>query len=203
MNEARTAAGLAEFKPASEETQVLPQHSGTVMKISAETLWNEICKKIMVRDALHLFCFSFLHAKQEVDITQADDLVGTFAYYAGKNDCKAAVQYWKDGLSLFNDQLPPTYKALNDPAVYTDKAVSFVALYNPKANPVASCAFVTCTKGSVVAAPDQSENHEGREEEWRKIVQAIVGTEKGNGISPVGPSLVVGFIMMLFAYELF
>lgn len=48
MNEARTAAGLAEFKPASEETQVLPQHSGTVMKISAETLWNEICKKIMV-----------------------------------------------------------------------------------------------------------------------------------------------------------
>lgn len=42
-----------------------------------------------------------------------------------------------------------------------------------------------------------------REEVWRKIVQALVGTEESNGISPVRASLAVGFIMMLFPYGLF
>lgn len=64
--------------------------------------------------------------------TEAEKLKGTFAYYAGEDDCKAAVQYWKDGFSLFNNENPPTYQAPNNPKVYDNKTVSFVALYNPK-----------------------------------------------------------------------
>ncbi|CDJ70313.1 SAG family member [Eimeria necatrix] len=147
MNEERKAAGLPEFTQASEETQVLPEHPGSGRAITASTLWTEICKKIAGDDGA---------------TTQANQLEGTFAYYSGKKDCKAAVQYWKDGFSLFKNELPPTFTALNDPPIYTDQAVSFVALYNPKASPVASCAFVTCTEGGAFAAADLSKSHEGR-----------------------------------------
>ncbi|CDJ41976.1 SAG family member, partial [Eimeria tenella] len=220
MNEERKATGLPEFRQASEETQVLLEHPDSGRKITAATLWSEICKKL---------------AGEAGDTTQAKQLEGTFAYYSGKKDCKAAVQHWKDGFSLFKNELPPTYTALNDPQIYTDQAVSFVALYNPKASPVASCSFVTCTGGAVFAAPDLSKSHERRavrrleeleadatavicltnpkalttgaapfkEDEWQKIVHAIVGTEGSNGVSPVRPPLAVGFIMMLFANGLF
>lgn len=42
-----------------------------------------------------------------------------------------------------------------------------------------------------------------REEEWQKIVRAIVGTEEVNRVSTVRPSLTLGFIMLLSAYGLF
>ncbi|CDJ67368.1 SAG family member, partial [Eimeria necatrix] len=81
---------------------------------------------------------------------------------------------------------------------------------------LASCAFVTCTTAESVAAPSMSKRHSGRasrrlqekpttavvcltnpaaltanaapfkEGEWQKIVHAIVGTEMGNGILPMG-----------------
>lgn len=108
----------------------------------------------------HLFRSLSFHAKENVEITEAGSLVGTVAHYAGAKDCKEAVQYWKDGFSLFKNELPPKYTALGDPDVYTDRAVSFVALYNPKASPVASCAFVTCTKGTAVAAQEMSRRHD-------------------------------------------
>ncbi|CDJ70109.1 SAG family member [Eimeria necatrix] len=202
MNEARTAAGLAQFEEASNDKQKLPQSTTLKEAINAGTLWNEICTIITT---------------EESNSAEAEKLEGTFAYYPGKKDCKAAVQHWKDGFSLFNNQLPPTYTALNNPAVYTDRAVSFIALYNPKASPVASCAFVTCTTASEFAAPALSKGKEGptlrslgdgaqtttavicltnpkalttgaapfKEDEWQKIVQSIVGTEEGNGVSPI------------------
>ncbi|CDJ63160.1 SAG family member [Eimeria necatrix] len=216
MNEARVAAGLPEFGNATQTGQMLPEHSPSELDITPETLWEQICKKIFRS-------------------SEIDQLAGTPAYYAGDKDCKAAVQYWKDGFSLFNNELPPTYQALNDPDVYTDKAVSFVALYNPQANPVASCAFVTCTKATAFAVQDISKSPNGqsprrlqeenqtakavicltnpkaltagqspfKEEEWKKIVHAIVGTEEVNRVPSVRPSITLGFIMMLFACGLF
>ncbi|CDJ66915.1 SAG family member [Eimeria necatrix] len=188
MNEVRTAAGLAQFKEPSNDTQKLPPH--TTPKTA-----------------------------KGGDSAEAKKLEGTFAYFPGSKDCKAAVQYWKDGFSLFNNKLPPTYTAPNEPDVYTDRAVSFVALYNPQASPVASCAFVTCTTASDFAASALSRSDERRalrrlqgeeepitavicltspkalipeaapfkEDEWQKIVHAIVGTEEGTGASPVEP----------------
>lgn len=99
-----------------------------------------------------MFCFPHYDVKGKGDRTESKKLDGTFAYYAGAKDCTAAVQYWKDGFSLFKNELPPTYTTLGEPDVYTDRAVSFVALYNPKASPVASCAFVTCTTAGTFAA---------------------------------------------------
>ncbi|CDJ62907.1 SAG family member [Eimeria necatrix] len=218
MNVERAAAGLAAFEEATDGAQVLPKTPAAVRDITPATLWTEICKII---------------TKEGTESAQAKQLTGTFAYYRGENDCKAAVQYWKDGFSLFKNELPPAYKALNDPQIYTEQAVSFVALYNPQTSPVASCAFVTCTTAAGFTSPDggsstrrlQGEEDTPstttavicltnpkaltageppfKEEVWQKIVQAIVGTEESNGASPVRPSFAVGFIMMLFAYGLF
>ncbi|CDJ62905.1 SAG family member [Eimeria necatrix] len=209
MNEVREAAGLAAFGNATVDGQVLPEHPGQETGRTAESLWNEICQEIADSEG-----------------TEAQQLKGTFAYHPNGKDCKAAVQYWKDGFSLFKNELPPTYTAPENPAVYTEKAISFVALYNPQPKPVASCALVTCTQAGEFAALRMLKSHEGpstrrlqgeedsttavicltnpvAEEVWQKIVQAIVGTEESNGVSPVRPSLEVGFIMMLFAYGLF
>ncbi|CDJ62906.1 SAG family member [Eimeria necatrix] len=218
MNQERAAAGLAAFEEATDGAQVLPKSAGTGSKITAATLWNEICQIIEAEES-----------------TEAEQLKGTFAYYPGNKDCKAAVQYWKDGFSLFKNELPPNYTVSDTPEVYSHKAVSFVALYNPQAKPVASCAFVTCTKAADSTDPELSRSQKGRstrrlqssqeihnavicltnpealtegqapfkEEEWQKIVQAIVGTKEGSVVSPVRPSSAVGFIMMLFAYGLF
>lgn len=46
MNEERKATGLPEFRQASEETQVLLEHPDSGRKITAATLWSEICKKL-------------------------------------------------------------------------------------------------------------------------------------------------------------
>ncbi|CDJ41970.1 SAG family member (sag2) [Eimeria tenella] len=233
MNEVRAAAGLAAFGNATADVQVLPESSSSTKTITPATLWAEICKKMK---------------GDQTEGTEAKKLQGTFAYYPDGKDCKAAVQYWKEGFSLFKNELPPTYTASNTPAVYTDRAVSFVALYNPQPSPLASCALVTCTQAAALAAQDplkssggpsarrlQGEEEEEedstttptpstttsavicltnpkaltdgqapfKEEVWQKIVQAIVSTQKGNGVSPVRPSLAVGFVMMLFAYGLF
>ncbi|CDJ63162.1 SAG family member [Eimeria necatrix] len=217
MNEARTAAGLAEFKPAAEQGQMLPENPAAKSDIQAAELWEEICQEIAGTDSAR---------------TEAQKLKGTFMYYRGEDDCTAAVQHWKDGFSLFNNELPPVYKALGSPEVYTDKAVSFVALYNPKADPVASCAFATCTKGDAAAL---SKSHGGpalrrlsgekpttavicltnpaaltadaapfKEEEWQKIVHAIAGPEAGNGAGRVRPSFAAhALIMLLLGYRLF
>ncbi|CDJ41997.1 SAG family member [Eimeria tenella] len=130
MNEARMAAGLPKFEEATQVGQILPEHSSSGKDVAASTLWDQICKKIMGVAG---------------EITEIQKLKGMPAYYPGEKDCKAAVQSWKDGFSLFNNQLPPTYVELGNPEVYNDRGISFVALYNPKASPVASCAFATCT----------------------------------------------------------
>ncbi|CDJ70108.1 SAG family member [Eimeria necatrix] len=220
MNEARTAAGLAKFGEPSSEKQKLPPSPLLKETVDPTNLWNQICKIITA---------------EEENSTEAEKLEGTFAYYPGSKDCKAAVQYWKDGFSLFNNKLPPTYTTSNQSEVYNNRAVSFVSLYNPQTSPVASCAFVTCTKGAGSVASALSRSDERRtlrrlqgeeepttaiicltnpkalitdaapfqEDEWQKIVHAIVGTEEGTGASPVRPSLTLGFIMMIFAYTLF
>lgn len=108
------------------------------------------------------FCCAFHNLKGDSEGTEAHQLRGTFAYYPDSKDCKAAVQYWKDGFSLFKDELPPTYTEPDNPVVYTEKAVSFVALYNPQAKPVVSCAFVTCTKAAASTAPDISRSQKER-----------------------------------------
>ncbi|CDJ41972.1 SAG family member [Eimeria tenella] len=219
MNEVRETAGFAAFGNATANEQVLPQHPVQGKAITAANLWTEICEKM---------------TGGQTEGTEAKKLQGTFAYYPGGKDCKAAVQHWKEGFSLFKNELPPKYTASSTPAVYTDKAVSFVALYNPQPSPLASCSLVTCTKGGTSASPEIAESQKGRstrrlqaaqetttavicltnpealtegqapfkEEVWQKIVQAVVGTQKSNGVSRVRPSLAVGFTMFS-AYALF
>ncbi|CDJ41991.1 SAG family member [Eimeria tenella] len=148
MNETRTPPGPAAFEKATDELQLLPKSSPPGRKITAETLWNEICKEMT-------------------------------------------------------------------------------------GNPVVSCAFVTCTTAESFAAPSMSKSHRGRasrrlqekpttaiicltnpvaltaneapfkEDEWQKIVHAIVGNEVGNGILRVRPSSALVFLMTVLVYSLF
>ncbi|CDJ69633.1 LOW QUALITY PROTEIN: SAG family member [Eimeria necatrix] len=136
MNELRKAAGLPEFGNAVGDAVVLPAYSHEARTAPvAETLWKtEICPKV-------------LGGARAKSVTEAVKLTGNFAYYPvtdGKKECSDALEYWKGGLSQFNDKIPPTFQALNNPAVYNDRAVSFVALYNPKPSPVVSCVLLQC-----------------------------------------------------------
>ncbi|KAL8452787.1 hypothetical protein Emag_002160 [Eimeria magna] len=59
-------------------------------------------------------------------------------------DCLTAAEYWEGAIANFNS-LPPEYQKNASP--YTNsRNVSFVALFNPKANAAVDCAYVTCQK---------------------------------------------------------
>ncbi|KAL8449686.1 hypothetical protein Emed_002941 [Eimeria media] len=71
----------------------------------------------------------------------------TFAVHSQSGadaDCSAAVEYWKGAIANF-DSLPPEYQQDTTP-YNSSKNVSFVALFNPKANAAVDCAYVTCQK---------------------------------------------------------
>lgn len=181
MNALRTAAGLAEFKEASTATQILPEKA--VEKdatVKPGTLWEEICPKVRGVNCIRciadmkppnvlgysgarnctgimFFLFSSSCVQTEPDnITEAKKLTGTFAYYPvadGKKDCNAAVEYWKGGFSLFKNEIPPEFTEANKTTVYNDRAVSFVALYNPKPDPVVSCVLLQCPTATSPGVP--------------------------------------------------
>ncbi|CDJ63159.1 SAG family member [Eimeria necatrix] len=218
MNTLRTAAGFAEFKDASTVTQVLPAYQKATQRdvqVAAETLWkSEICPKITGAGAART--------------GEATKLTGTYAYYPvtdDKKDCNAAVEYWKGGFSLFNNEIPPTYESANNPSVYSDRAVSFVALYNPQPEPVVSCVFLQCpppsasppsagrrlssastTVDAIICLTNPAALNANaapfKEDEWNKIVQAISGNNKG-AASPVGPSVTLVSAVAISAFALF
>nr|ACA81533.1 NA4 antigen [Eimeria necatrix] len=210
MNELRKAAGLPEFGNAVGDAVVLPAYSHEARAAPvAETLWKtEICPKV-------------LGGARAKSVTEAVKLTGNFAYYPvtdGKRECSDALEYWKGGLSQFNDKIPPTFQALNNPAVYNDRAVSFVALYNPKPSPVVSCVLLQCpnaggggrrlaagTTDAVICltnpAPLAAGSPPFDDEQWKKIVDSL--SEKKGGVSPVGPSVALISAAVISAFALF
>ncbi|CDJ63158.1 SAG family member [Eimeria necatrix] len=217
MNALRTAAGLDKFKDASKVTQVLPAYGNAAQRdveVAAETLWkNEICPKVT--------------GAGSSTTGEAAKLTGTYAYYPvadDKKDCNAAVEYWKGGFSLFNNEIPPTYESANNPSVYSDRAVSFVALYNPQPEPVVSCVFLQCpppsdttpgdgrrlssastTVDAIICLTNPAALNASaapfKEDEWNKIVQAISGNS--GGASSVGPSVALVSAVAISAFALF
>ncbi|CDJ41980.1 SAG family member (sag4) [Eimeria tenella] len=215
MNALRTAAGLAEFKEASTATQILPEKA--VEKdatVKPGTLWEEICPKV--------------RGTEPDNITEAKKLTGTFAYYPvadGKKDCNAAVEYWKGGFSLFKNEIPPEFTEANKTTVYNDRAVSFVALYNPKPDPVVSCVLLQCPTATSPGVPGAGRRLSSssttveavicltnpaaltenaapfKEDEWKKIVEAISGNK--SEVSPVGPSVALVSATAIAVFALF
>lgn len=84
---------------------------------------------------------------------------GTYAYFPqskAEPECAAAVAYWKSAFAIFGTDLPPVYhtpqtRTTADTPYDNDKVVSFLALYNPKPEPTAECAVVTCPPKSSLA----------------------------------------------------
>ncbi|KAL8437305.1 hypothetical protein ACSSS7_001068 [Eimeria intestinalis] len=69
-------------------------------------------------------------------------------------DCSAAVDHWKSAIVEF-DSSPPKYST--DDAFYKSvKNLSFVALFNPKANAKVDCAYITCPITTTSAGDQQS-----------------------------------------------
>ncbi|OEH76497.1 SAG family member [Cyclospora cayetanensis] len=146
MNEPRTAAGLSELKaPAAstEQTKV------------ANALGKE--GKTETTKYLQDLCTDLIATNPPKTTTK-----GTVAYHVqtgSEGSCSAAVDYWKSGFSLFNNQLPPSYSSSSPSDIYKNgQAVSFVALYNPKPGPTAECAFVKCpaTTNTTPSTPPSS-----------------------------------------------
>nr|AIR91964.1 surface antigen SAG D09 [Eimeria tenella] len=216
MNKLRKAAGLPAFEDAVGDTFVLPAYSHEESRAApvAETLWKtEICPKV-------------LGGGRSRNVTEAVKLTGNFAYYPvtdGKKECSDAVEYWKGGLSQFNDTIPPTFQALNDPVVYNDRAASFVALYNPKTSPVVSCVLLQCpnagvggrrlaagTTDAVICltnpAPLEARSQPFDDEQWKKIVDSLSLSEEEEekgGVSPVVPSVALISAAVISAFALF
>ncbi|KAL8452785.1 hypothetical protein Emag_002158 [Eimeria magna] len=69
-------------------------------------------------------------------------------------DCSTAAEYWKGAIANFNS-LPPEYQK-NASSYTSSRNVSFVALFNPKANAAVDCAYVTCQKTANQTGSDAS-----------------------------------------------
>ncbi|CDI81791.1 SAG family member [Eimeria praecox] len=128
--------GQAAGDPVAKNAALLPLSQSPKVggpEESQTDFWSKVCAKITGTG----------------DAKDADPTVpkGTYAYFPtseSAGNCAAAVEFWKEGFSLFDSQLPEKYSA-SSPGVYGNaKAVSFVALFNPKPNPTISCAFVKC-----------------------------------------------------------
>lgn len=94
---------------------------------------------------------------------------GTVAYAAQSGeqpDCSAAVESWKAAYEKF-ETMPPAYTR-DHKAPYNDiDSISFVALFTPKENPTASCAFYTCaaTRPKPSSKSPPSENQQNSQDE--------------------------------------
>lgn len=89
---------------------------------------------------------------------------GTYAFFPtseSTGNCAAAVEYWKGGYSLFSDKLPEKYSDAKPGTYGNEKAVSFVALFNPKPNPTVSCVFVKCPAGTTSSSTKATEKDSG------------------------------------------
>lgn len=91
--------------------------------------------------------------------TTPDGTQAVFPLTADKEDCAGAVEFWRQGFSLFNG-LPPAFTSTTSP--YTNPlSVSFVSLFNPNADAVVDCAVMTYTE----AAEEEEEEEEQEEKQ--------------------------------------
>ncbi|CDJ49254.1 SAG family member [Eimeria brunetti] len=131
----------AELPTASIKDKLLPEGSEHDQTRQLEDFWPKACEKILGPSS---------------DPKVSGDLpVGTYAYFRtseSTGNCAAAVEYWKGGLSLFENKLPEKYSTTNSGIYGNEKAVSFVALFNPKPSPKVSCAFVKCSPATTTTS---------------------------------------------------
>lgn len=61
-----------------------------------------------------------------------------------KEDCTAAITYWRGGITVVNGSLPPAYT--EGESVYKDaRLLGLVGMFNPKRDPVVRCQYVVCS----------------------------------------------------------
>ncbi|XP_026192963.1 putative protein TPRXL [Cyclospora cayetanensis] len=165
MNEPRTAAGLSELKApaASTEQTKVANALGKEGKTETTKYLQDLCTDLIAVRPVTVAVFAPLHVNTNSQTNPPKTTTkGTVAYHVqtgSEGSCSAAVDYWKSGFSLFNNQLPPSYSSSSPSDIYKNgQAVSFVALYNPKPGPTAECAFVKCpaTTNTTPSTPPSS-----------------------------------------------
>ncbi|CDJ45680.1 SAG family member [Eimeria brunetti] len=134
INEAREAAGLANFVATSTDDQKLPENNDDPTKP-----WDPVCKALIEEDEQ-------TPEKKAVGTGQVFKS-GTYAFMAlssEKADCAAAVDHWNAAFSNFTS-IPPA-KTEEEPLYKKQQNISFVAMYNPIKDAAADCRVVTCTQ---------------------------------------------------------
>ncbi|KAL8449689.1 hypothetical protein Emed_002944 [Eimeria media] len=132
LNHYRVAAGFSSFTESDILTSQAKDEAPSAKEATAK----------LDSKFLEYACNSLQSKSAALSTVQA-----TFAVHSqsGTNaDCSAAVEYWKGAIADF-DSLPPEYQESTTP-YNSSKNVSFVALFNPKANAAVDCAYVTCQK---------------------------------------------------------
>ncbi|CDJ60815.1 SAG family member [Eimeria maxima] len=189
MNKVREAAGLPKFV---ENTQLLPSEAPK----TPDDFWEKLCAKVRGDPATEA-------------VGSAPQ--GTYAFYPTSEDagnCTAAVEFWEGGFSLFNDKLPEKYIASSPNTYSNQRAVSFVALFNPKPDASVHCTFAKCPKTApepdlggrrrlaaetlnsviCITSPEALVNEQApfSEDVWNKITAALTG-----GVKAVGPTALI------------
>ncbi|KAL8453388.1 hypothetical protein Emed_000887 [Eimeria media] len=109
---------------------------------------------------------------------------GTYMYAPQereKEDCAAAVEYWKGAIEDF-PTLPPGY--LDSPDTYDDhRKISLVGLLNTRHNPTVDCALVTCHPGAKDEEEEEkpAEDEEGAEDEGEEDEDEVEEPEEEAG----------------------
>ncbi|KAL8270816.1 hypothetical protein Esti_005290 [Eimeria stiedai] len=109
-------------------------------------------------------CDALMEEKSSLKESQVK---GTYMYApqkSAKEDCAAAVEYWKGAIKSFST-LPPAYS--ESQGAYDDyKRISLVGLFNTRHNPTVDCAFITCHPDATgEEAGDEDVDVEGRTED--------------------------------------
>ncbi|KAL8454157.1 hypothetical protein Emag_001519 [Eimeria magna] len=161
LNVAREAAGLGKLtNPTGEDALNNLKYD--------QGLGQVICQAVEGKDSTN---------------TSKDNTFAVFALAGEESnpDCNAAVQTWQSGFSIFGQTAPQEAK-IND-YIKNPKALSFLTLYNPKADK-GQCKVATCTTNSegtdkkyglvCLSSPSNlSGNPFFSEEEWAKIAKVF------------------------------
>ncbi|KAL8429923.1 hypothetical protein Efla_004737 [Eimeria flavescens] len=132
MNPYRHAAGFTPFEIPSVKESVSVTSGGDSQTTASPHL-TAVCESVQTE------------SPRLPEVSKASAKRATYAVHVQTGqtaDCTAAVDHWKKALVNFGT-LPPAYTA--DSKLYSElQNMSFVALFNPKANAKIDCAYITC-----------------------------------------------------------
>ncbi|KAL8439078.1 hypothetical protein Efla_006677 [Eimeria flavescens] len=180
MNPYRQAAGFSAF----ESHEILPVSNTILTKPGKDAESNLSSFLTSVCTSMQTASPRNPKVAKTVKVQSKEDATYAVHVQTGQTaNCSAAVDHWKEALVNFG-RLPPAYNADSEP--YNDlQNVSFVALFNPKANAKVDCAYVTCPRRTAkpqtgplrAGDPVESDKDPAKDKETPELEAGVNGSD--------------------------